>query len=180
MLKNISEKLKYRNGKFHDENQYLNLIENVINEGEIVEGRNGKTICGFGAAMTFDLSNGSIPFLTTKQLAWKTCAKELFWFIKGSTDNEELKKQNVKIWDGNSSREFLDSIGLHHREENDLGPVYGFQWRHFNADYKTCKDNYDNQGIDQIKYIIDCLKDEKLKYSRRLILDSEKVKQIQT
>ena len=54
-------------------------------------------------------------------------AEELFWFIRGSTSAKELQEKNVRIWDGNSSRAFLDSIGLKHREEGDLGPVYGFQ-----------------------------------------------------
>ena len=170
MLKQITEHIKFRNGVRHEENQYLNLIESILNDGELVKGRNGNTLTGFGAAMTFDLSKGCIPFLTTKQLAWKTCAKELFWFIKGCTDNQELKNQNVKIWNENSSRDYLDSIGLFDRSENDLGPVYGFQWRNFNATYRTCKDNYTGEGVDQLYEIIKALKDPEKKYSRRLIL----------
>ena len=50
----------------------------------------------------------------------------------------ELHDKNVRIWDANASRSFLDSRGLHNREEWDLGPVYGFQWRHFGAKYKGC------------------------------------------
>lgn len=170
MLKRVSEVLKKRNGEIHDENQYLNLIEDVLKYGEEVKGRNGITKTIFGASMIFDLSNGYIPFLTTKQLAWKTCAKELFWFIKGSTDNVELQNNNVKIWNGNSSRDYLDSIGLTEREENDLGPVYGFQWRFFNAYYETCKHDYSGKGIDQLNEIIENLKHPENRYSRRLIL----------
>lgn len=170
MLKRVSEVLKMRDGENHEENQYLNLIEDVLKYGEEVKGRNGISKTIFGATMLFDLSEGYIPFLTTKQLAWKTCAKELFWFIKGSTDNKTLQDNNVKIWNGNSSRDYLDSIGLTEREENDLGPVYGFQWRHFNAYYKTCKDDYSNKGIDQLNEIIENLKHKENRYSRRLIL----------
>ena len=54
----------------------------------------------------------------------------------------------MKIWDGNGSREFLDNLGFKHREEGDLGPVYGFQWRHFGAAYKDFKTDYTNQGFD--------------------------------
>ena len=63
----------------------------------------------------------------------------MLWFIKGDTSNETLQKQNVKIWNGNASREFLDSRGLHHLAENDLGPVYGHQWRFWNAKYYNCQ-----------------------------------------
>ena len=58
--------------------------------------------------MRFPLENNKMPLMTTKKLAWKSCLKELLWFIKGDTSNETLQKQNVKIWNGNASREFLD------------------------------------------------------------------------
>ncbi len=80
--------------------------------------------------MDFSLKDNTIPLLTTKKLAWKTCLRELLWFIRGQTSNELLKKQNVHIWDGNASRDFLDGRGLNNLQENDLGPVYGHQWRH--------------------------------------------------
>ena len=73
-------------------------------------------------------------------------AEELFWFIRGSTNAKDLQEKNVRIWDGNSSRAFLDSVGLNHREEGDLGPVYGFQWRHFGAEYKDMHADYSGQG----------------------------------
>ena len=104
--------------------------------------------------MRFSLENNTIPILTTKKLAWKTCFKELMFFLRGETDNKLLKKENVKIWNMNGSREFLDSRGLTDREEDDLGPIYGFQWRHWNAMYSGCHTNSDNCGIDQIQNII--------------------------
>ena len=109
----------------------------------------------FGANMRFSLKDHKIPILTSKRLAWKTCLKELLWFISGNTSNKTLKAQNVHIWDGNSSREFLDSRGLTHLHEDDLGPIYGFQWRHFNAEYKTCEDDYTGKGVDQLQQIIE-------------------------
>ena len=120
--------------------------------------------------MHFNLSDNTIPFLTTKKLAWKTCLKELLWFINGDTSNKKLNDVNVHIWDANSSREFLDSRGLTDNSENDLGPIYGFQWRHFNAEYKNCDSNYENQGIDQLNYIIEQLKNKDTRNSRRLIM----------
>ena len=83
---------------------------------------------------------------------------------------EELQDKKVHIWDANGSREFLDSRGLQHLEVNDLGPVYGHQWRHFNAPYQNCHTDYTNQGIDQIQYIVDALKDPSQHNSRRLVM----------
>ena len=92
------------------------------------------------------------------------------------------EQQNVKIWNGNASREFLDSRNLHHYNENDLGPIYGYQWRHFNKPYENKEKHYRNKylddclnvkntdNIDQLQTIIDSLKDKEERYSRRLIM----------
>ncbi len=172
MLKKTLNIIKNKNGTFHDENQYLNLIEDILETNEEFVGRNGKTLAVFGSAMHFSLENNTIPYLTTKKLAHKTCLKELLWFIKGSTSNKKLKEQNVHIWDANSSREFLDSRGLTDYREDDLGPVYGFQWRYFNADYVDCDTDYTGKGIDQLNYIIEQLKNPETRNSRRLIMSA--------
>ena len=75
--------------------------------------------------MRFSLRDGAFPLLTTKKVFYRGIAEELFWFIRGSTSNQELQEKGVRIWEGNSSRQFLDSIGLTDREEGDLGPIYG-------------------------------------------------------
>jgi len=172
MLKRSLNNIKQNNGKFHEENQYLYLIKDIIEHGSNEIGRNGNVISVFGSAMHFSLENNKIPFLTTKKLAWKTCLKELLWFIRGDTNNKTLQDQNVKIWNQNSSREFLDSRGLFERKENDLGPVYGHQWRFFNANYKDCNTDYKNQGVDQLQNIINKLKNPHERTSRRLIMSS--------
>ena len=97
MLSRALETIKNRNGKKHDENQYLALIDDIVDKGELVNGRNGKTLTVFGSAMHFSLNNGEIPLLTTKKVAWKTCLKELLWFISGSTNNDLLNNQILKI-----------------------------------------------------------------------------------
>jgi len=122
--------------------------------------------------MCFSLKDGTIPILTTKRVAWKTCLRELFWFIRGDTDNRLLQEKNVKIWNANASREFLDSRGLVHRMENDLGPVYGHQWRFFNAPYTDCDADYSGQGVDQLKSVIDSLKNPETRSSRRMIVSA--------
>ena len=176
MLKIALDSLKYGENKNpenkHDEYQYINLIKHILDYGTMVEGRNGNALTIYGSSMHFSLENNTWPLLTSKKVAWKTCAKELFWFLKGSTSNTELQEQNVHIWDGNGSRDFLDSRGLTNLQENDLGPVYGHQWRFFNALYENCNTDYSGKGVDQIKYIIDCLKNPKERYSRRLILSA--------
>ena len=159
------------NGRSEEE-QYLQLIRDVLKNGSIENGRNGTTKVLVGNIMYFSLKDNTIPLLTTKKVAWKSCLRELLWFIRGETDNTILQKQNVRIWNDNASRDFLDSRGLQHLEENDLGPVYGFQWRHFNAPYKTCKDNYDGQGVDQLQYIVDQLKSQEGRASRRLLMSA--------
>ena len=96
----------------------------------------------------------------------------MFWFLRGSTDNKELQEQNVGIWNSNASREYLDEIGLLNRAENDLGPIYGHQWRFFNAPYTDCHTDYTGQGYDQLEYIITCLKNPHTRNSRRLIMSA--------
>ena len=154
----------------HDEYQYLDLIRNIINNGSWENGRNGNTKVIIGNSMRFNLSNGVIPLLTTKKLAWKTCLKELFWFISGSTDNTILNKNNVKIWNGNEEDYKIKNDN--NLEDGELGPIYGHQWRFFNAPYKTCKDSYTNCGVDQLQNIIDDLKNKDNRTSRRLILSA--------
>tara|TARA_B100000900_G_scaffold242647_1_gene206341 strand:- start:2015 stop:2941 length:927 start_codon:yes stop_codon:yes gene_type:complete len=161
-----------KNNVLHDENQYLNLIDDILEENEEFIGRNGRTYAVYGSAMHFSLDNNIVPFLTTKKLAWKTCLRELLWFIKGDTSNKRLKDQKVHIWDLNGSREFLDSRGLTNYEEDDLGPIYGFQWRHFNAKYNDCDSDYTDKGIDQLNYIIEQLKNPETRNSRRLVMSA--------
>jgi len=155
-----------------EENQYLELIQTILERGSDEITRNGKTRSIFGYFMRFSLSDGKIPLITTKQTAWKACFKELMWFISGCTDNQKLIDQNVHIWDANGSREFLDSRGLDNLAENDLGPVYGHQWRHFNAPYETCHTDYLGKGIDQLSNIITALKDAEQRSSRRLVMSA--------
>ena len=167
-----------------EENQYLQLVQNILDNGYCEEGRNGKIQTIFGNMMRFSLKDGQIPILTTKKVAWKTCLKELLWFVRGDTDAKLLQAKNVHIWDANSSREFLDSQGLTLNPEGILGPIYGYQWRNFNANYNCFtgtrlldndpkdvhKERKEFKGVDQLQQIIDALKDPKQRNSRRLIL----------
>ena len=154
-----------------EEYQYIDLVNKILEEGFWEEGRNGRTKAIFGYTMRFSLKNDTIPIFTTKKTAWKTCLKELLWFIRGETDNKLLQSQGVHIWDGNTSQDFLTSVGLTY-DEGIAGPIYGYQWRYFNSPYNSTTGRpVDKHGaIDQLKQIIDCLKDPVRRTSRRLIM----------
>ncbi|KAL9652647.1 hypothetical protein ABK040_003950 [Willaertia magna] len=154
----------------HEEYQYLDIIKELLfNEHLIREDRTKVgTISKFGYQLKFSLRNNRFPLLTTKRVFWKGVAKELLWFISGDTNAETLSKDGIHIWDGNGSRKYLDSIGLDKREENDLGPVYGFQWRHWGEKYLDFHSDY--KGIDQLKRCIDLIKNEPM--NRRIIMSA--------
>lgn len=149
-----------------EEEQYLHLLTNIINHGTWEETRNGKTKSIFGHMMRFTLKNNQMPILTTKTTAWKTCFKELMWFIRGETDNHILNNQNVHIWDANAQSIACKELKY---PEHMLGPIYGAQWRHFNGEYNPMT-GQSTGGIDQLQQIIDDLKDPSKRTSRRLVM----------
>lgn len=154
-----------------EEMQYLDVVRDIIENGVERSDRTGVgTLSKFGVQMRFSLRNNTIPLLTSKRVFWRGVAEELFWFIRGSTSNQELQEKGVHIWDGNGSKDFLEKRGLGHREEGDLGPVYGFQWRHFGAEYKTMHDSYEGEGVDQIAQIIETIRTNP--NDRRMILSA--------
>lgn len=146
------------------EEQYLDLVKKILETGHKRLDRTGVgTLSLFGETMRFDLSQ-SFPLITTKKVFWRGIVEELLWMLSGSTDVTLLSKKNVHIWDGNTSRSALDKLGLHHLQEGDLGPGYGFQWRHYGAKYIDCKTDYTGQGVDQIAEAIKLIKTDP--YSR--------------
>jgi thymidylate synthase len=163
-----------------DENNYLNLISDILKNGSSrIDRTNTGTISVFGRQLRFDLKNNTIPLLTTKRVAWKTCIKELLWFMRGDTDSKILQKQGVHIWNGNTTREFLDKKGLFDYPVGVLGPGYGWQWRFFGAKYNhqfadtksiTDKDKENIGGFDQLQFILQELKENA--YSRRIMLSA--------
>ncbi|KAJ4291730.1 Thymidylate synthase [Kalmusia sp. IMI 367209] len=166
----------------HEEYQYLDLIRDILRDGEHRPDRTGTGTYSIFAPpqMKFSLSRPSsdpsqppeliLPLLTTKRVFLRAVVGELLWFVAGSTSSKPLSEAGIKIWDGNGSREFLDNVGLSHHEEGDLGPVYGFQWRHFGAEYKGHDQDYTGQGVDQLAEVIDKLKNKP--YDRRIILSA--------
>ena len=155
--------------KQNNEEQYLSLMRTVLLEGVLSNDRtNVGTLRIFGKSLHFNISD-SFPLLTTKKVFYRGVFEELIWFLKGDTNVNHLIKKDVFIWNGNSSREYMDSINIS-REERDIGPCYGWQWRHFGAKYKTMHDEYSNCGVDQIKYIIEEI--QRNPSSRRLLMSA--------
>jgi thymidylate synthase len=153
------------------ERQYLNMMTDILKNGtERVDRTGVGTLSMFGGQQTFDVSK-YLPLLTTKFVPVKIIIKELLWFLRGETDAKVLQDQSVHIWDGNSSREFLDKRGLVEYREGELGPIYSHQWRRFGAAYKGCDHDYScSEGFDQIEYVLDQLKNDP--FSRRILLSA--------
>jgi len=130
----------------HPEYQYLELMSQVLASGDPRIDRTGVgTLSVFGAMMRFDLSDGTIPVLTTKRVYWKLAIKEMLWFLTGKTNIRALLEQNVRIWSDWPAQKYRESTGEDISQSDfearilddeafaeqwgDLGPVYGKQWR---------------------------------------------------
>ncbi|HRY36655.1 MAG TPA: thymidylate synthase [Candidatus Magasanikbacteria bacterium] len=154
---------------------YLDIVQKIIDSGERKENRTGvDTIAIAGAMFEHDMSKG-FPLLTTKKTPFKVMATELEFFIKGITDKNWLKERNCHIWD-----EWAHPLKVPYghdeetkkkmMEERDLGPIYGFQWRHFNGDYEHHEFDHEGRGIDQLKKLVETLK--KNPNDRRMIVSA--------
>ena len=127
--------------------QYHDLLKHVLEHGNQKGDRTGTgTLSVFGYQMRFDLAEG-FPMVTTKKLHLKSIIHELLWFLKGDTNIAYLQENGVRIWN-----EWAD-------ENGDLGPVYGHQWR-----------NWNSEEIDQIKEVVDTLKNNP--NSRRMLVSA--------
>ena len=145
-------------------NNYLELMRHVLAHGVDKTDRTGTgTRSVFGYQMRFDLQKG-FPILTTKRVHFKSVAVELLWFLKGDTNIQYLKDNGVSIWDEWATAEQCARFG---RGPNDLGPVYGHQWRNFGAS-KNADGSYNKDGFDQITWLINEIKTNP--DSRRLII----------
>lgn len=150
----------------HPESKYTGLINKIITTGKSRTDRTKiGTISLFGETIRFDISR-SIPLMTSKRVSFKNIVEELLWFCRGDTNSNNLRERGVNIWNGNSSREFLDARGLTSNEEGDCGPIYGHQWRRFGQrpgePYGT--------GVDQLKYVENLLKNDP--FSRRIVISA--------
>lgn len=151
------------------ETQYIDLLKKTLNIGKFKNDRTQTNILSFaGSQSRYSLFN-QFPLLTTKKMFFKGIVEELLWFLRGETNAKILKNKGVKIWDKNSSKEYLNSIGLINNEEGDCGPIYGFNFRYFGAKYIDCNTDYTGQGFDQLIDVINKLKNDA--NSRRIIIN---------
>lgn len=125
---------------------YINLLKDILATGEDKSDRTGigtKSI--FGTRLEFDLSNG-FPMLTTRKVSFRISFEEMMFFLRGQTDSSILENKNIKIWAGNTTREFLDKRNLQLLPEKSIGMGYGFQWRNFGGTFSDLR-KYENTGF---------------------------------
>jgi thymidylate synthase len=142
---------------------YLDIVKKVLDNGKKIATRQGTpafTIAG--AIFEHDMENG-FPLITTKKVPLRLIATELEFFINGITDKKWLQDKNNHIWDEWAKPQKApyghdEASKKRMFEERDLGPIYGFQWRHFNAPYESYDTDYTGKGIDQLKKVVDALK----------------------
>ena len=143
---------------------YLDLLTAILERGKDRTDRTGTGTRGiFGHQMRFDLREG-FPLLTTKKLHVKSIIHELLWFVSGETHVKNLQDAGVRIWNDWATAEQTARFG---RQEGDLGPVYGHQWRNFGATRKA-DGTYEKDGVDQLKRVLHDIKENP--HSRRLIV----------
>ena len=154
---------------------YLSILQKILDEGVMKGNRTGiDTLAIAGAMFEHNMEDG-FPILTTKSVPFSLVASELEFFIKGLTDKQWLIKENNHIWDEWCSS---DKVSYGHdpetfrkmREERELGPIYGWQWRHFGAKYISWDKKPEGKGIDQLKELVDKLKNNPL--NRRMIVSA--------
>ena len=157
-----------------EENEYLKLMKYTLEDGIEREDRTGTgTISTFGNQLKYDISE-TFPLSTTKRMFFRAIFEELMLYLRGQTDNNILVEKDIHIWDGNTTREFLDSRGLNDYPVGDMGETYGFNFRHFGGKYINCKtdcktDSKEENGFDQLNECIRLIKEDPT--SRRIIIN---------
>ena len=153
-----------------DETHYLTLMKTILETGQTNNDRTGVgTLSIFGAMLKYDLRD-TFPISTTKRIFFRAIFEELMLYLSGKTDNNILTSKGIHVWDGNTSRDFLDKRGLSHYAIGDMGQTYGFNMRHYGANYDGCDKTYhDNYGYDQLENVINLIKNEPS--SRRIIIN---------
>lgn len=142
---------------YKDEAGYLELLQDILNEGIDTPDRTSIGQCRklFNCTLWFDLREGQ-PLPTVRPIPLKWAFKELWFFMSGETNTKLLEDEGITLWKGNTSREFLNKRGLLYLPEGDMGNAYGYQWR-----------NFGGQGIDQLEQTIELLLGDP--YSRRIL-----------
>ena len=179
----------------HYEQQYLDLMRRIWNEGVVQHDRTGVgTKALFGSQMRFSLADNAIPLLTTKRVFWKTAAREMLWFLTGNTNIRPLLVNKVRIWTDWPLDKYRRATGDQITQEafeeriiadddfaaqwGDLGPVYGAQWVNWPRYEAAGQGLYTRaeKGIDQVSALIESLRNNP--GSRRHIIEGWNVAEI--
>jgi thymidylate synthase len=160
---------------------YTAIVRDIIVKGTLSENRTGVPAYSVpGAIFQHNMSEG-FPLLTTKRMPFGMIASELEFFIKGITDKQWLQDRGNKIWNDwcwgkkvpyGHDEKTKNSMA----EERDLGPIYGFQWRHFDAEYDGFDKDYTGQGVDQLENLIEDINTNP--GNRRMIVSAWNPKQV--
>lgn len=143
----------------HEENNYIELLNNIITTGtKKIDRTNVGTLGLFGQTLIFSIRNNTLPLFTHRKMFLRGIIEELLFFISGKTDTKILENKKVNIWKKHTSRDFLNSRGLHHYKEGCYGSMYGFMLRHFGEHYSPETKNY--KGFDQLNYVINNIKND--------------------
>ena len=152
-----------------EENLFIDLGRKILTDGNEKADRTGTgTLSLFGQHLEFDLSDGTFPLLTSRKMFFRGVFEELMLYIRGQTNNQILVDKGINVWTPNTTRKFLDDKGLQHLPTGDMGPSYGFLFRHFGAEYKTSTDDYTGQGVDQLARAVELIKNNPS--DRRIII----------
>ncbi len=151
-----------------EEYKFMHVINKIINKGSYMMERSGVgTLSIFGKSFKYNIENNRIPLFTHRKVFLRGIIEELLFFISGKTNTKILENKNINIWKGHTSKAFLKSRNLNY-EEGSYGPSYGFQLRHWGAEYDPeFGDDKIYHGFDQLKYVIDLIKHEPT--SRRIL-----------
>lgn len=153
-----------------EEQKYLDMLKDIIENGSERKDRTGVGTHGlFGTQLRFSLADGRIPMMTSKRTFARGVFEELIFFLRGQTDTKILESKGVNIWQGNTTREFLDKRGLEHYPEGEMGPMYGHQWRRAGHENRYGH-SHKSSGVDQIANVIKLLKEDP--FSRRIVVNT--------
>lgn len=159
----------------YEETQYLKVMEKLLKLNVHKNRTDIQTSSMFNVNCEYSLTDAKnrriIPLFTTKRVPFKTISDELLWFLRGEPNIDYLKERNIHIWDGNTSREFLDKTGKSDYAEGETGPIYGVQWRKWMVQRNTSNpDVQEIKIIDQISNVIESLKQDP--FSRRHVVSA--------
>lgn len=150
-----------------EETNYINLLKNILSNGYVKNDRTGVgTLSLFGKTLHYDISD-TFPILTTRKQFFRGIFEELMFYLRGQTNNQILVDKGINVWTQNTTTDFLQKNNLN-LNSGDMGATYGFNFRHFGAEYFDCNFDYKNNGFDQLENIIYLIKNDP--NSRRMII----------